>query len=145
MATIYHAVGQAIGVGLPVFSQRRRQNPIVCATVPIICATVARYIRGMPDPRSVYSDLREQRRADIAQREQRHRLLGYGQLACVGAAVAIVWVALATDAFSIAWVIAPAVVFTSLLLTHDRLLALLERRRRAERHFTRALARIDGD
>ena len=99
----------------------------------------------MPDPRSVYSTLLEQRRADIAQREQRHRLLGYSQLGCVIAAAAIAWAALATDAASIVWVMIPVAGFTTLLIIHDRLLAVLKRRRRAERHFTHALARLDGD
>ena len=99
----------------------------------------------MPDPRSVYSTLLEQRRADIAQREQRHRMLGYSQLGCVIAAAAIAWAALATDAASIVWVMIPVAGFTTLLIIHDRLLAVLKRRRRAERHFTHALARLDGD
>ena len=40
--------------------------------------------RPMPsDPRLVYSRLLEERRADIALRERRHRTLGYGRLAAV--------------------------------------------------------------
>src|SRR5690242_14159477 len=99
----------------------------------------------MSDPRSAYSALREERRADIARRDQQHRHLGYAQLACVVVAGVVVWAALAANTFSIAWVIAPAAAFAALLIIHDRLLVTLERRRRAERHFTRALARIDGE
>jgi hypothetical protein len=71
--------------------------------------------------------------------------LGYSQLGCVIAAAAIAWAALATDAASIVWVMIPVAGFTTLLIIHDRLLAVLKRRRRAERHFTHALARLDGD
>jgi hypothetical protein len=99
----------------------------------------------MTDPRSAYSALLEKRRSDIVEHERRHRLFGYFQLACAGAAVAVVWAALAKDAFSVAWVMVPVAVFTALLIVHDRVLAALERRRRAERHFTRAIARIDGN
>jgi len=99
----------------------------------------------MSDPRSVYSAFREERRADIARCDERHRLLGYCQLACVAAAAGIVWVALSTDALSIAWVMAPVAVFTTLLVIHDRVLGVLKRLRRAEGHFTRALARMDGE
>lgn len=97
-----------------------------------------------PDPRSVYLDLLENRRTDIALREQRHRKLGYLRLVVVAAAVAIVWAALATHQFSIAWVIAPIVLFAVLLVVHDRLLQDLERRRRSVRYFDKALARLDG-
>ena len=96
------------------------------------------------DPRTAYSQLLKERRADIALRESRHRNLGYARLAVVMAAVALVWAALATQAFSIAWVIVPIAIFTALLIVHDRLLRVTERRRRAARYFERALARLDG-
>ena len=98
----------------------------------------------MTGPRTAYSQLLAERRADIARREQRHQRLGYLRLAVVAAAVALVWAALATRAFSIAWVILPIAVFTALLIVHDRLLRETERRRRAERYFEKALARLDG-
>jgi len=97
-----------------------------------------------PDPRTFYSQLLEQRRADIALREKRHQALGYLRLGVAAAAVALVWAALATHAFSIAWVIVPIALFTALLVIHDRLLRVTGRRRRAERYFEKALARLDG-
>jgi hypothetical protein len=97
-----------------------------------------------PDPRTVYVELLEKRRADIALRERRHRKLGYARLAVVAVAVAIVWAALATHRFSIAWVMAPIAFFSALLVIHDRLLRDLERRRRAVRYFEKGLARLDG-
>ena len=95
------------------------------------------------DPRLVYSRLLDQRRADIALRERRHRALGYGRLAAVIAAAAVVWLALAGH-LSIVWITLPIAVFAVLVAIHDRLLRILERRRRAQRFFERALARLDG-
>ena len=95
------------------------------------------------DPRFVYSRLLEERRADIALRERRHRALGYGRLAAVTAAVAVVWLALAGQ-LSIVWITVPIAVFAVLVVIHDHLLRMLERRRRAQRFFERALARLDG-
>jgi len=97
-----------------------------------------------PDPRTAYSQLLEQRRADIAQRERRHQALGYLRLGVAAGAVVLVWAALEAHAFSIAWVIVPIALFTALLVIHDRLLRVTERRRRAERYFEKALARLDG-
>jgi len=96
------------------------------------------------DPRTAYEKLLAERRADIVEREARHRRLGYLRLAVVVGAVAIVWIALASDAFSIAWALAPIAVFTGLLIVGDRLLRDLQRRRRAALYFERALGRLDG-
>jgi hypothetical protein len=95
------------------------------------------------DPRFVYSRLLEERRADIASRERRHRALGYGRLAAVTAAAVVVWLAL-TGQLSIVWITVPIAVFAVLVAIHDRLLRILERRRCAQRFFERALARLDG-
>ena len=96
------------------------------------------------DPRSVYTKLLAERRADIAQRERRHRMLGYIRLGVVGCGLVMVWIALATSAFSIAWVLIPIGVFAALLVVHERLLQQAERRRRAVRFFENGLARLDG-
>jgi hypothetical protein len=96
------------------------------------------------DPRLVYSGLLDQRRADIAWRERRHRTLGYSRLAAVMGAAAVVWLALAGE-LSIVWVTVPVAVFAILAVIHDQLLRVLERRRRAQRFFERALARLDGE
>ncbi len=98
---------------------------------------------AMTEPRTIYTDLLQQRRTDISAREERHKALGYGRLATVAAAVAIVWQALG-GRISIAWVMIPLVAFVVLMVIHDRLLEVLERRRRAERFFERALGRLDG-
>jgi hypothetical protein len=95
------------------------------------------------DPRLVYSRLLEDRRADIAWRERRHRTLGYARLVAVTGAAAVVWLAL-TGQISILWIAVPAAVFAVMVVVHDQLLRGLERRRRAQRFFERALARLDG-
>ena len=48
----------------------------------------------MRDPRETYSKLLTERRADIAEREKRHRGLGYYRLAAAAAGLAVVWMAL---------------------------------------------------
>ena len=99
----------------------------------------------MQDPHLIYSQKLEERRAELAWRERRHRLLGYVQLGVVAAGLAMVWLALVYNSFSILWVLVPAAVFVSLLLIHDRLLRVAALRRRAVRYFERALARLDGN
>ncbi|HMC60981.1 MAG TPA: hypothetical protein VKJ01_17460, partial [Candidatus Solibacter sp.] len=96
------------------------------------------------DPRPVYSQLLDQRRAEIALRERRHQWLAYARLAAVAAALTVVWFALAWKAFSILWVLAPGAVFVALIVIHERLLKAMERRRRAQRYFEKGMARLDG-
>jgi len=96
-------------------------------------------------PRSTYSRLLKQRRAEAAQCERRHRIFGYLKLATVPLGVGIVWLALAKGAVSIIWVLIPIAVFTILFLVHLGVLRELERRRRAARYFERGLARLDGE
>ena len=98
----------------------------------------------MTDPRQAYTALLSERRADILFRERRHASLGYGRLAAVASAAAILWLALVSRALSIAWVLAPVAVFAALVVIHDRLLRRLDRVRRAVRYFEKALARLDG-
>ena len=98
----------------------------------------------MTQPREAYSQLLDQRRADIALRERRHGTLGYGRLAAVACAAAVVWLALVEHALSIAWTLVPIALFVALMIIHDRLLQKLERRRRAVRFFEKALARLEG-
>src|SRR5438477_5299013 len=96
------------------------------------------------DPRSVYAQLLDQRRAETAAREQRRQRLAYARLAAVVCALAVVWLALDRKTFSVLWVLVPAAVFAALIVIHEHLLRLMERRRRAERFFEKGLARLDG-
>ena len=98
----------------------------------------------MDDPRSTYSRLLEERRSEIARRNERHRMLGYARLAVAAAGLLAIWLALVDRSVSILWLLPPAAIFAVLVAIHERLLRLLERRRRAERYFERALARLDG-
>ena len=102
---------------------------------------------GLPmidDPRTIYTRLLQERRAEIARREERHKTLGYvrlGVLVCTGA---VVWLALASQRVSITWTLLPVAIFAALLVAGDHLLRIIERRRRAARFFERGLARLDG-
>src|ERR1035437_7514373 len=98
-----------------------------------------------PDPRTLYIERLAERRVEIAHQEQRHRTLGHGKLAMAVCGVALVWLALARNAFSILWVLIPAAGFVLLVVIHEKLLKVLERRRRAARFFEKALARLDGN
>jgi hypothetical protein len=95
------------------------------------------------DPRETYLHLIHERQAEVAAMELRHRNLGYVRLGIVAAALVVVWIALASRAISIAWVLVPAAVFAGLLAVHDRLLRTTELRRRAVTYFERALARLE--
>ena len=97
------------------------------------------------DPRGVYQNFLEQRRAEIARRELLHRRMGYGQLGLAAVAGLIVWLALAGDGVSILWVLAPGALFAALMVVHENVLRDLERRRRAARFFEKGLARLDGN
>jgi hypothetical protein len=97
-----------------------------------------------PDPRSTYSQLLAERQAEIAARERRHRALGYWRLAAAACGTAIVGMALFQRSVSVLWAAIPVVVFVTLAVQHERLLRVLERRRRAARFFERGLARLDG-
>src|SRR5580704_19412344 len=99
---------------------------------------------AMTDPRGAYSQQLEQRRAEIALREQGHRRLGHFRLAAVAAAAVIALLALGWQMLSIAWMLAPGVVFAMLMVVHDRVLKKLERQRRAAAFFEKALKRLDG-
>lgn len=96
------------------------------------------------DPRQVYSRLLEERRAEIARRERRHWILGYLKVAAAVAVGVALWMAL-VHVISVFWALVPAAVLTALSVFHEHLLRLLERRRRAERYFEKALARLDGN
>lgn len=97
------------------------------------------------DPRILYTERLAERRAEIAHHQQRHRMLGHGKLGMAACGVALVWLALAQDAFSILWVLIPMAGFVLLVVIHEKLLKQLERRRRAARFFEKALARLDGN
>jgi hypothetical protein len=97
-----------------------------------------------PDPRSTYSRLLAERQAEIAARERRHRALGYWRLAAAACGAVIVGMALFQGSVSVMWAAIPLVVFVTLAVRHERVLRVLERRRRAARFFERGLARLDG-
>ena len=96
------------------------------------------------DPREVYSRLLEDRRAEIAKRDKHHRMLGYLKVASAISVGLTLWMAL-LHMFSVFWVLLPAALLAGLSIFHEHLLRQIERRRRAQRYFERALARLDGN
>src|SRR6266542_2420192 len=98
-----------------------------------------------PDPHSLYTERLAARRADIAHIERRHRTLGHGKLAMAALGLLLVWLALAKDASSILWVLAPIAGFVALVVVHEKLLKERERRRRAAQFYEKALARLEGN
>jgi hypothetical protein len=97
----------------------------------------------MQDPHHIYSQRLDERRLDLAARDQEHRVFGYLQLAAVVSALAAVGLALFHKA-SIFWVFAPAAAFATLFIIHERLLRVSDGRRRSIRYFERALDRLEG-
>src|SRR6266567_366133 len=96
-------------------------------------------------PRPTYTRLLAERQAEIAAREARHRKLGHAKIAVAALAAALVWFALSQGGASILWVLLPAAAFVALVVIHEKLLADLERRRRASRFFEKGIARLDGN
>ena len=96
-----------------------------------------------PDPRSTYTQLLAERQAEISARERSHRALGYWRLAVAACGAALVGMALFHLA-SILWAAIPLLAFIAMAVHHERLLRVLERRRRAARFFERGLARLSG-
>src|SRR5215472_5389517 len=98
-----------------------------------------------PQPRRVYEERLQERRTEIARREELHRRMGFGQLAVVVCACILVWFALSGGGISVLWVLGPAAIFGALVVIHENLLKTLERRRRAARYFEKGLGRLDGN
>ena len=80
----------------------------------------------MSDPSEAYSQLLNERRADIALREKRHQSFGYLRLATFAAGLAIIYFSLAQGTLSIAWLLGPILIFAALTIVHERLLRKLE-------------------
>src|SRR5260370_39962073 len=99
----------------------------------------------MSDPRSLYSQRLEERRAGIARSERRHRILGYCKLAALAGGAALIWLALLNRSISIVWALVPAALLVALFVLHERVLRRQQQLHRAERYFQKALARLDGN
>jgi len=69
------------------------------------------------DPREVYSRLLEKRRAEIAERERRHRMLGYLKVAVALLVGLTLWMAL-LHILSVFWVLLPAALVAGLAVFH---------------------------
>jgi len=96
------------------------------------------------DPRSTYTRLLKDRRAEAAQCESRHRMFGYLKLGAAALVLAIVGVALITGRVSIVWTLVPITAFVVLFLVHLGVIREMEKRRRSVRYFEKRLSRLDG-
>ena len=98
----------------------------------------------MEAPRTVYSRSLEERRAGVAALESRHHTLGYLKLAMLGALAAIALAALLYHGLSILWEFLPAALLLVFSVAHERVIRRLQRSRRAQGYFEKALARLEG-
>ncbi len=96
------------------------------------------------DPAATYAALLAERKQDAGRLEQSHARFGYARLAIAVGGAIVAWLAL-TGSFSILWLVVPLAAFVGLLIMHERLLARLERLRRAQTFFQRGLGRLNGD
>jgi MutS domain V len=96
-----------------------------------------------PSPAEVYRARRADRAGMVSALADRHDRLASGRLAVAALAVAIGWGAFGQDLWSGWWLAVPAAGFLGLALVHDRVLAALDRARRAVGVYERGLARIE--
>src|SRR5690349_21816563 len=96
------------------------------------------------DPRSLYAERWEARRAVVAQLERRHRTIGNVRLLVFLTAALLAWLAWAHGALSPFWLAAPAAAFAALVVVHERTMRARRAGQRAVVHYERALARMDG-
>lgn len=95
------------------------------------------------DPRTVFEQRRESRRASVELQERRHRALGNARLLVFGAAAALAWLALGRALLSLWWLAVPAAAFIALAVVHERILRSRDSCLRAVRYYDRSLARLD--
>jgi hypothetical protein len=96
------------------------------------------------DPRTTYSQKLDERRAEIAELERRHRTFGYVKLAIAALGLVIVWLALARAASLILWLLAPMAAFGVLTVLHERVIGAARRVHRSAKYFENGLARLSG-
>ncbi len=98
----------------------------------------------MTDPRDEISRRLVARRAEVVRHDRRDAAVAWARLGVFGAAAAVGWLALATRALAVAWLLAPLAAFVALAVVHDRVFAARRRARRAIAFHERALGRLDG-
>ena len=96
-----------------------------------------------PNPAEVYRARLADRAAMVSALAKRHDRLASGRLAIAALAAVIGWGAFGQGLWSGWWLVVPAAGFLGLALVHDRVLAALDRARRAVGVYERGLARIE--
>jgi hypothetical protein len=96
------------------------------------------------DPRAELSRRLAARRDEVVRHDRRDAAIAWARLGVFGAAAVIAWLALATRALTVAWLLAPLAGFVVLAVIHDRVFTARSRARRAIAFHERALGRLDG-
>lgn len=96
------------------------------------------------DPRQVYNERLDVRRAAVARHDQRHRTIGNLRLLVFATAAVVAWLAWGRGAVSPIWLAVPAMAFVFLVVAHERVLRAHRAAQRAVAHYQKALARLDG-
>jgi len=97
------------------------------------------------DPHSVYRQRLEERRAEVAWYDRRHRTIGNLRLLVFLIAAALAWLILTRAAASPFWLAAPLLAFAILVVIHERVLRRRKACERAVAFYERSLARLDGN
>ena len=98
----------------------------------------------MARPIDVYEQRLAERRRRVAELERSHLRLSNLRLLIAAVGAAVLWLAFARAALTPWWALAVWLVFAAVAVAHAKLLERLERVRRAERLYVRALDRIAG-
>ena len=97
----------------------------------------------MPDPRAEYTTRLAAFSRRIAALNQRHIYLGNAKLAAIVAGLACLWLVVAKSMFAPYWLIAPAVVYLALAITHEVILRAKKKAEIAADFYRRGIARIE--
>lgn len=95
------------------------------------------------DPRSSYEARRDERAIALARWSNLDRRLQQARLVVFAIGVVVAFAAFGSGSLSPAWLLPAALVFVSLLVWHDRVLARRDRAERAVAFYDRGLARLD--
>ena len=99
---------------------------------------------GGADPRAAYDRRLSELAVALAAGERRHLAMSNLRLLIFAIAGVTAWLAFVAGLAHPAWLLLPGVAFGALLVAHARILNANERTMRAQRHYERGIARIEG-
>jgi hypothetical protein len=94
------------------------------------------------EPGPEYTRRMRQRQSIVTQQERRHQLIGNARLAVAAVAAWLLWAGV-TGRMSPWWLVVPGLLFTALVILHERVLRARGRAERAAAYYDRGLARIE--